>query len=204
MKVIGKVCEKHPGLNGARYERFFPNGKKKEGRCVGCQSEVHKKWITGNGASYRTENSKRTRQWEIDNREKRNSQASERRKNKPEYSRNYNKKRWMTQKDALQMRFKEWYANNAHVCVANSAKRYASKTNATPAWANPFFISEIYALARARTKHTKIQWHVDHIVPLRSKNVCGLHCEHNLRVVPASVNREKNNVYWPDMAGETL
>src|SRR5665811_285255 len=31
-------------------------------------------------------------------------------------------------------------------------RRYASQSNATPAWANQFFIEEIYDLARRRTK----------------------------------------------------
>ena len=78
----------------------------------------------------------------------------------------------------------------------------ATKLRAAPAWANQFFIQEAYALARLRTEqktggHDK--WHVDHIVPLRSKLVCGLHVENNLEVIPAYRNRSKGNRYWPDM-----
>ncbi len=29
--------------------------------------------------------------------------------------------------------------------------------------------------------------------------LCGLHVEHNLRVIPAAVNLAKKNFYWPDM-----
>ena len=93
-----------------------------------------------------------------------------------------------------------WRKNNQEKVNAVDARRRAAKANAVPSWANHFFINEIYHLARLRTKHTGFKWHVDHIVPLTSKRVCGLHVEHNLQVIPASVNQSKNNRRWPDMA----
>lgn len=79
------------------------------------------------------------------------------------------------------------------------AKREAQKLQATPAWANAFFIEEIYDLAARRTKLLGVEHHVDHIVPLRSKIVCGLHVETNLRVIPAVENMSKGNRHWPEM-----
>lgn len=79
------------------------------------------------------------------------------------------------------------------------AKRRAAKKSAVPSWANSFFISECYHLARLRSKATGFPWHVDHIVPLQNKLVCGLHVEHNLQVIPGAVNQSKNNRHWPDM-----
>lgn len=92
-----------------------------------------------------------------------------------------------------------WYAANKTAAYATVAKRNARKIQATPVWANDFFIREAYALAKLREKVCGGKWHVDHIVPLRSKLVCGLHVEHNLQVIPAAVNIAKKNRHWPDM-----
>ena len=82
---------------------------------------------------------------------------------------------------------------------ALTAYHRALRLKATPVWANRFFISEAYDLAKLRTKVTGIRWHVDHIVPLKSAIVCGLHVEQNLQVIPAARNQSKGNFYWPDM-----
>lgn len=88
---------------------------------------------------------------------------------------------------------------NPHKAVIQVEKRRAMKLRAQPKWANEFFMEEAYRLAAQRTKVTGIRWHVDHIVPLISPVVCGLHCEANLQVIPASENVKKQNRYWPDM-----
>lgn len=88
--------------------------------------------------------------------------------------------------------------NPAAVARGRANYRMAKKTQC-PAWANDFFISEAYRLAKLREKVVGGKWHVDHVVPLKHKLVCGLHVEHNLAVIPAEVNRRKSNRHWPDM-----
>ena len=78
---------------------------------------------------------------------------------------------------------------------AKVAKRNATKIQATPVWANKTRIECYYSLAAMFNKNTDEKWHVDHIVPLRGKNVCGLHVDYNLRVIPAIENMKKGNRY---------
>lgn len=102
-------------------------------------------------------------------------------------------------KDRIAQRNKDWAEKNPGSRAKRKATRRAAEFNATPAWANLFFIGEAYHLAKLREKATGFKWHVDHIVPLNSPLVCGLHVEHNLQVIPARTNLSKSNLAWPDM-----
>lgn len=82
----------------------------------------------------------------------------------------------------------------------SNAQYEARKLNATPKWADNNAIKSIYEKARQLTEQTGILYHVDHIVPLKSKKVCGLHVHSNLEPIPATLNKVKSNLYWPDMA----
>lgn len=88
----------------------------------------------------------------------------------------------------------EWKKNNPEAVAAMSSKRRAALLNAIPLWADAHAIVQIYRRCRDNPGY-----HVDHIVPLVSPLVCGLHCEANLQVIPAFENYSKNNRRWPDM-----
>ena len=78
---------------------------------------------------------------------------------------------------------------------AQTAARKSYVKRATPSWANKFFIAEAYHIAKVRKSMLGGKWHVDHIIPLRGKNVCGLHVENNLQVIPAQVNIRKHATF---------
>lgn len=82
---------------------------------------------------------------------------------------------------------------------ARESERRVIKAAAKPAWSIDFFVREAYDLAARRTQSTGIEWHVDHVVPLRSKLVSGLHSHTNLEVIPAVANVAKGNRHWPGM-----
>lgn len=59
-------------------------------------------------------------------------------------------------------------------------------------WAE-FVMEEIYLLRNERTLTTKITWEVDHIVPISSSEVSGLHVWYNLQLLPKEANLLKSN-----------
>lgn len=92
-----------------------------------------------------------------------------------------------------------WQRENRARVIAYNAARYAAKLKATPKWANLEEIAKFYEEAERLAKLNGESYDVDHVVPLRSKIVCGLHCEANLRVIKSEENRSKGNRHWPDM-----
>ena len=62
--------------------------------------------------------------------------------------------------------------------------------DATPEWADLKKIKEIYF-------NRPDGYHVDHIIPLQSEIVCGLHVPENLQYLPAYTNRAKGNKFNP-------
>ena len=82
--------------------------------------------------------------------------------------------------------------NHAYILYKNALRKKYIKL-ATPTWANLDRIRKVYIKAVEKTKATGVQYHVDHIVPLRGKDVCGLHVENNLRVILAKENLAKGN-----------
>ena len=96
-------------------------------------------------------------------------------------------------KDKLQGQQREYYLRNKTKLDLYSLHRKLYIKQATPKWANIEAIEHIYNSRDVLTESTGIEHHVDHIVPLRGKLVCGLHCEDNLRVITKSENKKKSN-----------
>lgn len=72
-------------------------------------------------------------------------------------------------------------------------------------WATPPWLTEAQ---RAEMKHIYESCppgsNVDHIVPLDSKIVCGLHVPWNLQHMTFLDNMRKSNTWWPDHPFENL
>lgn len=88
-----------------------------------------------------------------------------------------------------------WVERNKSHFQSLLAKYRANKFSATPDWADLSVIEFLYATRSYISQETGAMWHVDHIVPLQGKAVCGLHTHTNLRVVPAIVNLRKGNKF---------
>ena len=91
---------------------------------------------------------------------------------------------------------KTWKERNTVWVRADTKARRRKHRLATPIWLTQQQKSEmrqLYQIAITMTKTTGEQYVVDHIVPLRSEVVCGLHVPWNLRVIPRQENLLKSN-----------
>ena len=88
------------------------------------------------------------------------------------------------------------YRNNKQYYITKGHLRAKGVKQAKPKWLteeHEFFIEEIYSLRDLRTELTGVVHHVDHIIPLKGKDVCGLHVPWNLQVITAKDNLSKSN-----------
>lgn len=98
--------------------------------------------------------------------------------------------------DSIKEYQKQWRAENKAVKLHHSRLYEARKLGATPKWLSEtehLHIKCIYEVAAMRNRESDDSWHVDHVVPLRGKEVCGLHVPWNLRVIRAEENLKKGN-----------
>jgi len=164
----GPPCKRGHNENGGSYRYGHPHGA-----CVACMA---KKSRTAKRQSYNKtyyqQNTERLKQ------------ASQEYRSEHDYE----SKRYAQDKPFHAARYKKWCQDNPEKAAARCGERRATRNNATPKWVNRAAIAALYAEARRRQRETGIPHHVDHIIPLRHPLVCGLHVEHNLQVVPASIN----------------
>jgi len=96
-------------------------------------------------------------------------------------------------KNAYRKAWKE--ANPLQVLADNKVRRRKHRA-ATPPWLSRKQKSEIRALYQAAilsSQTTGVRYVVDHIYPLRSETVCGLHVPWNLRITTQEENLKKSN-----------
>ena len=91
-----------------------------------------------------------------------------------------------------------WQKLNRSRCREIGMRYYTAKVGACPSWLTKEQrdeIDRIYWTSLDLRAVTGEQYHVDHIVPLQGKNVCGLHVPWNLQILPADLNIAKRNHY---------
>jgi hypothetical protein len=96
-----------------------------------------------------------------------------------------------------------WKERNLVWVRADTKARRRKHRQATPPWITRKQKSEmraLYQIAITMTKTTGEAYVVDHIYPLRSDTVCGLHVPWNLRVITRAENLRKSNLLPDDSA----
>ena len=99
-------------------------------------------------------------------------------------------------RESEKLRCKVYRENNKDVIAAQAALRRSKIKNATPPWVTKQHKQDMRAMYTLAKKYKTVfgqDYHVDHIVPLSGKNICGLHVPWNLQLLLASVNHRKSN-----------
>lgn len=181
MSVESKKCSKCGSTKDR--EQFYRDKRASDqlaSCCKDCQKLALKSWAERN----REKCAEATRRWRSKNPDKVRDGALD----------------WSKRNRAVKSKLQAEYAKrHPHKINAQIAKRKAAKLLATPSWAVEPEIQKFYELAKRMEMETGIEHHVDHIVPLQGKSVCGLHVQANLQVLPAFENLSKHNKHWPDM-----
>jgi hypothetical protein len=138
---------------------------------------TNRAWYAANKDS----NKAYVRLWQLDN---------------PEKVAEYKQRSKLTRPDTV----KAEYERNKAAYFARAAMRRTLVKQAVPKWASGEELVECYEVLRYFNSIYPNHYHLDHIVPIKSKLVCGLHTPDNLRLVTAKENLSKNNRYWPNMA----
>jgi hypothetical protein len=172
-------------------------------QCSECIKQHSKKWDSENRsrrrklkkAAYKA-NIEHYRKWKNNNYQKNKEKE---RKRAIDYYRN-NIEKVMAYRaenaEAIKQRIKSWRLRNPDRYAAYSMCRRARRLEATPLWADVKLILAWYGLARVMSDTMSEKYEVDHVVPLRGRNVCGLHTQDNFQIITRSENARKSNK-WP-------
>lgn len=160
-------------VNGHLSERYT-----KTGRCKKCSLERARSHRAKNPDCYRNACKKyyETKKGKI-----KNNESSKRYRTNPK------------NKDAIAESKRASRKKNPDLYNAISKSYLRKKKGAMPLWADNDEILKYYVNA------SKLNLEVDHIVPITSNIVCGLHCIDNFQMLTRQENASKGNRFWPDM-----
>ena len=101
-------------------------------------------------------------------------------------------------KDRALAKNAEWHKAHPEANRERAHIRRAALVRAVPAWYGREEARQIMRDCDYISRLTGVKHEVDHIIPIQSKLVCGLHWHGNLRIITKDENRAKKNNFSPD------
>jgi len=176
------------------YYRVKSNKDGRSGNCKSCKKVYAK--------SYRETNQDKIKRYREENREDHLAHKKDYYQKNKDWFDNYYARYREENRQRRREHSKNYRAKNKAYFAMKQMEREARKKFATPNWlseAHKRQIEAVYEHARECEMLTGDKYHVDHIVPLRGRNISGLHVPWNLQVLPADLNISKGNKYDPDI-----
>jgi hypothetical protein len=102
---------------------------------------------------------------------------------------------YISDTDPYKENAKRWRKENPEKYALCQGRRRHFLTIGCPVWANQEAIKQIYLMRDRMNLSEKGKYEVDHMIPLLNSNVCGLHNEFNLQILPTTENRQKSNKF---------
>jgi len=127
------------------------------------------------------------KQWANENREKVREIHKKWVENNKERNHEHKKKWAYLNPEKKRLAVNSYQKRNPDKNCANAALRRARLFNAIPIWSEIEDIKDVYIEAQYHNMQ------VDHIIPLKGRNVCGLHVWDNLQLLTAFENQSKGN-----------
>lgn len=204
------ICKKHESNNSERKRWYYLKNRTKIIQRQKKYADIKKKEIKAYQKEYREKTKGKRlvyhKEYYKNNREYMKKQNAEYRKCHKEYYREMGRKynennkdksraRYIKNRDKILKNKKEYYGDKKGEFLARNALRRKHIRTAKPLWYNHEKVKKIYEEAVCITMKTGIPHHVDHIVPLRARIACGLHCQENLQVLSAEDNMRKHNLF---------
>jgi hypothetical protein len=181
---IDKNLNEFPKANGYKFGVHS--------KCKVCLTEYSNNWKLSN----RDKLKKNQQRYCNKNKEKVKEQKKRYLINNCEKRKESVRKYYLKNKSAISEKERKLRHKNLDRYRAYCSLRRSIKIKATPVWITKEqlkLINNIYKEARNLELKMNEKFHVDHIVPLNSDIVCGLHVPWNLQILKASDNMKKGN-----------
>lgn len=164
------------------FESFHKRHNRASGyvsKCKTCIKTYAASWFEKNKEKILTTTKQAKRDWYCANKTKERARA---------------KKYQRDNKQTISKQQREYRQENKDKFNFHAASRRALKAKATPKWLTEDHkqqIANFYSLAKELSWLSESPLEVDHIVPIKGKNVVGLHVPWNLQILPKTMNQQK-------------